>query len=233
MSYAFKLFRLQQIDSHLDQALTRLDDIEKALSFDDALSQAKQYHSQQQNELSRKQQQLKLAEQKVATQQVKIEQNESTLYGGKVTNPKELQDIQNEVLSLKKYLAIYESDLLDAMIEHEQAAQDFDQAVANLKSAESSCAQKNQVLEKEKDSLKADLQVLAHEREAAAVSIPPEDISIYDQLRKQRRGIAVARLADNSCAACGSTLNAALVQAARSPSQISRCTSCGRILYGG
>jgi predicted nucleic acid-binding Zn-ribbon protein len=56
---------------------------------------------------------------------------------------------------------------------------------------------------------------------------------MYEQLRKLKRGVAVATVADNSCAACGSTLSSAQLHAAKSPNQLTRCESCGRILYGG
>ncbi|MFN2235225.1 MAG: C4-type zinc ribbon domain-containing protein [Anaerolineales bacterium] len=46
-----------------------------------------------------------------------------------------------------------------------------------------------------------------------------------------RAGVAVAKVEDRACKACGSTLTASLNQAARSPSQIVFCDSCGRILY--
>jgi hypothetical protein len=42
MSQPFKLYRLQQIDSHIDQALGRLREIEVALNDKTALNEARQ-----------------------------------------------------------------------------------------------------------------------------------------------------------------------------------------------
>lgn len=46
---------------------------------------------------------LKTAEAEAEAQKIKIEQTEASLYGGSVHNPKELQDLQREVASLKKH----------------------------------------------------------------------------------------------------------------------------------
>ena len=70
------------------------------------------------------------------------------------------------------------------------------------------------------------------ERQQAAAQINPEDLAVYVRLREQRAGVAVSRVKDRACGACGSTLTAALNQAARSPSQVVFCDLCGRILCG-
>ena len=69
------------------------------------------------------------------------------------------------------------------------------------------------------------------ERQAALNTVKTEDLAIYVRLRKNKTGVAVAKVEERACIACGSTLTAALHQAARSPSQVVFCESCGRILY--
>jgi len=63
--------------------------------------------------------------------------------------------------------------------------------------------------------------------------LPAEDIKLYTNLRESRRGIAVSKVVDKTCSSCGSTINASLLHAARSPTQINTCDVCGRILYTG
>ncbi len=85
---------------------------------------------------------------------------------------------------------------------------------------------------KNRDCFKNDLERFFIERNAVAGAIPAAELSLYDQLRQQRRGVAVAVISDNSCEACGSTLSLAQIQSARSSGQVMFCPSCGRILYG-
>ena len=233
MSQSFKLFRLQQIDSQLDRIRARLQEIEAALIEDLALRQAQQRAQMADEALGAEQKLLRRAEENVHDQRIKIEQTEATLYGGKVRNPKELQDLQNETAALKRYLSVLEDRQLEVMMTVEQAEAAHQAALADLEEVRELFARQHQDLAAERDVLLMDLARVEAERQAAASSIPAADISLYEKLRQQRRGIAVAKVTDKACSACGSTLNAALLHAARSPNQITRCDMCGRILYGG
>jgi hypothetical protein len=71
------------------------------------------------------------------------------------------------------------------------------------------------------------------ERLAAASNINPQEMRIYDNLRQKKSGVAVARVIERTCAACGSTLSAAIFSSAQMPNKITRCAACGRILYVG
>jgi uncharacterized protein len=233
MSLSFKLYRLQQIDSQLDRARARLREIEAALSEDQAVRQAKARLQEADEALQSNRKLLRQAEDAVKDQRLKIEQTEATLYSGRVRNPKELQDLQNEAAALKRYLTVLEDRQLEAMIVVEEAETVQKAAAADLDQVLSRSAQQHSDLTQEKKILLSDIGRIENERKATVSSIPEDPLKLYEQLRQQRRGIAVAKVSDKACSACGSTLNAVLLNAARSPNQISRCDICGRILYGG
>jgi predicted nucleic acid-binding Zn-ribbon protein len=132
MSDTFKLFRLQQIDSQLDAIKNRLNEIELALSDQRELKLAESRHAAATESLDQVTAELRLAEGEVKAQRLKIEQTEATLYGGKVRNPKELQDLQNESAALKRYLAVLEDRQLEKMIAQEEAQADEAEASRRL-----------------------------------------------------------------------------------------------------
>jgi len=233
MSESFKLHRLQQIDSHLDQFRARLRAIETILSDDTSIkiAQTKFEETSKRHEDAKKA--VRKAEENVKANKVKIEQTEAALYGGKVRNPKELQDLQNESEALKRYRDVLDDRLLEAMITQEEVEASFSAASAESDDTRGRITQQNKALLNEKADLTSDLSRLESEREAASRSILQGDLNMYEQLRRLKRGVAVATVADNSCAACGSTLSSAQLHAAKSPNQLTRCESCGRILYGG
>lgn len=234
MTQPFKLFRLQQIDNQLDRTRARLHEIEVALSEDEALRQAWEQSSAAEQRLQSERKALRHAEENVRDQRVKIEQTEATLYGGKVRNPKELQDLQNEIAALKRYLAVLEDRQLEAMLAEEEALAMHQSATSELERVQVVSTAQHQSLFDEQARLQKDLERTSGERQAAASSIPEADMLLYEKLRQTRRGIAVAKVTpDRACSACGSTLNAVLMDAARNPNQISRCDTCGRILYVG
>jgi predicted nucleic acid-binding Zn-ribbon protein len=89
----------------------------------------------------------------------------------------------------------------------------------------------NHTLADEHDKLTRENDSLTVERNVILASIDEVNLKLYEQLRQQRRGVAVARVNDGACAACGGNLTPGLQQSAKSPSQITRCPNCNRILY--
>jgi hypothetical protein len=233
MSSPFKLYRLQQTDSQIDRCDTRIAEIEIALKDDDVLIQGTRTVQNAEHELKELRKALQRAEDNVGGQRVKIEQTEATLYSGKVQNPKELQDLQNEAAALNRYLVVLEDRQLEAMLAEEEAASKFDNAVYDLERKQSRYNQMQSDLSNEKINLENELERLQGERIATTGAIPEDDLILYQQLRVQRRGIAVAKVSNKACSACGSLLSATLLHSARSPNQITLCDTCGRILYFG
>jgi len=74
---------------------------------------------------------------------------------------------------------------------------------------------------------------LEAERKAVLPTISAPDLGLYEQLRKSRNGVAVAKISSRACAACGTTLTAAVIQTTQTTGQLVRCPNCGRILYPG
>lgn len=233
MSQPFKLYRLQQIDTQIDHGRSRLSEIENALEDKASLLRAQKEVEEAEASLNAARKALRRAEENVQAQRIKIEQTESILYGGKVHNPKELQDLQNEAAALRRYLSILEDRLLEAMIALEEAEARYAATAEALAKITEQNENLTKQLTNEKNNLIQEINRLESERWAACRAIPPEDLRLYDELRQKRRGVAVTKVVDGNCSACGSTLNAALLQSARSPNQLTRCDSCGRILYVG
>lgn len=233
MSQAFKLYRLQQGDTQLDKAHNRLNEIEVDLQEDAALRIAQENANNSAIAQESAHKLLKHAEVDVQDQQIKIEQNQARLYSGKVTNPKELQDLQQEAEALRRYLTELEDLQLEKMIAFEDASQQQEQASQSLETAAADVAAKNGDLRKEKNRLSVEVERWLEERTATLDGITAEEIAIYEELRKQRAGLAIAKVDKMICSACGTTLSQALAQAARSPTELSRCSTCKRILYAG
>ena len=233
MSSPFKLYRLQQTDSQIDHRTARVAEIEVALKDDEALIQATRTVQIAKQELKDFRKALQRAEDNVSVQRVKIEQSEATLYGGKVKNPKELQDLQNEAAALKRYLGVLEDQQLEAMLAEEEAASQYDSAVHKSGKEQSRYNQIQSDLSNEKVKFENEVVRLQGERTATTEAIPEDDLIQYQQLRVKRRGIAVAKVSNKACSACGSLLSAILLHSARSPNQITLCDTCGRILYFG
>ena len=231
MSQPFKLYRLQLLDSKLDKCRARLEEIDSILKDNSEISKARAKNDLALKNFDQAQKALKVAENNVKSQHLKIEQTDATLYGGKVRNPKELQDLHAESAALKRYLNVLEDRQLEAMIIAEDADSILQNTAKTLKEVDSYIANQNKNLLSERSQILQEIDRMSNECNATIGTIPSADLKLYNDLRKTRRGLAVAKITDKSCAACGTTLSATTLHSARSPSQITQCDTCNRILY--
>jgi len=231
MSAALGLYRLQQVDSQIDHVHARHKVIQQTLENDAELRACTERCTTAEDKLREAERLLKQSEQEVEKQRIKIQQAEASLYGGLVHNPKELQDLQKDVVSLKRYLETLEERELQGMETTENAEKELGTARSDLEKIKTSRGEQFRDLTEERNNLNRDLERFSSERLAVVQNLSAQALSSYEQLRKQRRGIAVAALSDSSCSACGTTLTPSQQQSARSTSQLFYCPSCGRILY--
>lgn len=233
MSASFGLFRLQKVDSRIGQVEAQLAKIRETLENDSELRSAMEQVKAAEMDQRESERARRRSEAEAHEQQIKIQQIESSLYSGNVRNPKELQDLQADVVSLKKHLGTLEDRELEAMARAESAQAAWQAAQEKLKQVQARLGAEHQKLTAEQELHSRDLEILQTERHAAVETIAAEMLNAYDRLRQQRRGVAVAEISDNACGACGTTLTAALQQNARHTAQLVHCPSCGRILYAG
>lgn len=217
----------------MDQVRARLKTIRDTLENDlelraalDACSAAETLHTQAV-------QALKQSEAEVEKQAIKIQQTEASLYGGSVHNPKELQDLQLDVASLKKHLGTLEERELEAMLNAEEAEKNLRAAQQRLAGVQARIKDQNRDLASESDVLGRDMERLDSERRATVGNLDESALKTYEQLRRQKRGVAVTTVSEDACSACGTTFTASQQQGARIAAQLFYCPTCGRIIYSG
>lgn len=233
MSLSFHLYQLQKLDSQVNQASNRIAEINHLLTQNETLLQAQTRLDQAAEEQKDIRGKLREIEISAHNKRIKMEQSEAALYGGAVKNPKELQDLQTEIALLKRTIAQVEDTQLELMVAAEACDQNYRDAEAFLNSVKAEMASKMANLTGEMNLLRATLDRLEIERKALVSQINPALLENYNQLRAAKKGLAVVPVEEDCCTACGTTLTAAEIQAARSSTKLVNCPSCGRILYAG
>ena len=231
MNIAFSVFRLQNLDTHINQIRTRINEIEKVLSQDAEVQQALAKLEQSEQAVKARRQELNQIVDQVEAKQLKLKLTQTQLFGGRIKNPKELQDLQQESEALKRYIAKLEDDQLLCMIAHEEAQEAQKQADLAYKQALGDKASQNANLLGEKTRWENELPGLLSQRDAILSSLDAKTLALYQGLLKTKNGRAVAEVIDGCCDTCGATLTPGELQSARSPSSILRCRTCGRILF--
>lgn len=233
MNVAAHLYQLQNKDTRKNWIENRVIQINLELMNEDALSQAQLAEKNAESKLKKARSDLGLIEVEVQSIRIKIQTSEAALYGGRIHNPKELQDIQNEISSLKRRVAALEDAQLTAMLTVEEAEDNYSKSNQDLQNSTAESTQNQAGLRGELSSLELEAERLAVERQAIIQQLPLTVVDQYERLRKQKRGIAVVSVQDNSCSGCGTNLRPAEIQAARTSAELVICSTCGRIIYAG
>jgi predicted nucleic acid-binding Zn-ribbon protein len=227
------LFRLQTLDSQIDSQQARLSEIETSLKEHPELDHARAEEEGARARLEDAQQDLRRMEEETRHQQQRITETDKTLYSGGVSNPKELQDLQEESASLRRYLAVLEERQLHSMMQCEEAEKAVAAAQAERERQEQLRSMQEEKLVAERTALQASLEKIGFQREAALSAVTAEDLEKYTALRRSKHGMAVVRFESGACGACGVTPSSARIDSARSGQEIIQCGNCGRILYMG
>ena len=233
MSRVSSLYRLQEIDLELQRIQSRIEEIDSVLAQDDELPKARAVLETRAAELSEVRSANSGADHAVASQRDKIAQTDKALYSGSVTNPKELQDLQMESESLHRYLETLEDRYLEAMVALEEVEQAHLEATEALDVLQQREARQHSELTQEKEALIGNLARLDEERQAASSDVSVEDSKLYDSLKKQLGGKALAMLKDGVCSACGVELARSKRQDVAGGNELTRCAQCSRILFAG
>jgi len=231
MSLALHIYRLQQIDSRLNQVTNRLAEIQFALENNAELQAARQQLESAKLKEQEAEKALKLAEYETKSLRIKLELVEANLYSGRIQNPKELRDLQNEIAVFKRQLGKLEDTELEAMMSAETSQENMKTAQKKFEVTQGKVIGENATIQTEQSTLKKEAENLNAQRQAVLPAIDAAALSLYDALRQKRSGLAVSQVIDNSCDTCGSSLTPGYAQSVRTSAQLVQCPMCNRILY--
>jgi hypothetical protein len=230
LSKAELLLDLQDVDLTIDRLTQRLSAVKAAQHETDELivARAAAHDAEQivaQNRTARKD--LELAD---ATIDEKIKQAEKRLYSGVVKIPKELLDLQNDIAALRRQKAALDDQLFEAMVALEEAEDTHKRGTAagDQIAAEWQTDQSN--LAAERAQLESELAQRTGEQAAARAQLSQAELTLYDQLRRRKGGLAVVELIGNSCGGCSVRVTATVQQQVGQADQFARCGNCERIL---
>ena len=231
MHRARALFRLQTVESDIVQKERRLLEVEAALGESDALRRARSEVEAVRKRVKDLSARIHLLELESQSIQDEITETEGRLYSGRITNPKELASLAEKARNLKDRRAALEDELLQMMVDNEEAGADLAKNVEALTQVESDWGADQSDLVAERGQLVALIDRLRAERDALRNSIPGEDQELYEDLRKRKGGQGVAKVVDGACQGCGVAVPPAMLSAAARGEELLCCGSCERILY--
>ena len=224
-----QLYDFQCLEQNLSASELSLAQDRAQVGESAALKQARANLKQVNEDLASIRAEQKDTEYAIADLSAKMAVANESLYSGRLKNPKELQNLQRELMSLQAQRDPLEEKSLTLMERAEQTEElercrqtEFAAAEVQWQTEQAALSEKIALAEKALGALKVQCV-------AARSQITSVDIASYDQLRKTH-GWAIARMEQGICGYCRLGMSTAALQRVRG-GQMVYCSSCGRLLF--
>jgi len=221
----------------LDTAIDRLEHRREQLDAGEELSAVRKEMEVAESRLG----ELRLALDSVASEQRRLEHDidstsaklaaeEKRMYDGSIANAKELEALQHEIASARERRSRAEDELLDQMVRREDLEARATDADAEVTAARARVEEVGGDAARELDEIAAALAERRASREALSSEIDQELLELYEDLRRQKKGIGAAAIVDGVCQACHEKLSAVELDRLKHTDGVKRCEYCRRIV---
>ncbi|MFD6097609.1 zinc ribbon domain-containing protein [Nocardiopsis flavescens] len=230
-----RLLDLQRLDleiQHLDHRAATLPEVAEATRLAELADRLDGELIAAQTRLSDAERAQRKAESDVDQVRSRAARDTERLESGRITNGKELQNLQSEIASLSRRQGELEEVVLEAM----EQVEGLNAEVARLTAAaEDSRVGYTEVVAR-RDTATAGIGLdrarVVDNRRRVCEDIPEGLLSLYDKLRVQYGGVAAAPLRHGRCEGCKLVLSPAEIGEIRAAAadEVVRCEECRRIL---
>jgi uncharacterized protein len=227
------LLALQEIDTAIDrltarkQALESGGELAAARAEADAAERALGELGLQLDVVGRDQARL---EHEIESLTQKAAAEDKRLYDGSVVNAKELGSIQHEIENLKRRRSDREDEMLGLMEVREELERRASEAQSTSDGLRARVEEVGGAGLEELRDIDIELKAKIAERQLAVPEIDPDVLELYEDLRKQKKGIGAAALVDGVCQGCHEQLSAMELDKLKRAEGVKRCEYCRRIL---
>jgi predicted nucleic acid-binding Zn-ribbon protein len=155
---------------------------------------------------------------------------ERRMSSGSVANARELDAIGHEIVNLKRRISDREDELLAIMERREALGAAAKEADALAGEQRDRIDRVRSASDTELAQVASELEMRETERGTTAAKIDPDTLELYEDLRRQKKGVGAAGLIDNVCQGCHEQLSAVELDKVRHTDDLPRCEYCRRIL---
>ena len=228
------ILELQLLDNEIMQANTKLKslpEIEQLLHIEKRVTAANDELAIVKSESDQIALELRRGEVDVETVTDRIKKDEARLSSGNAT-PKELEQLQHEVETLKKRQESLEEIELEIMIRNDAVIARSNTLTTDLSSLQTLKDEISGRLQSATDEINKVIAEKNTARNAVAGKIEKALLDLYEKIRGNGGGVGAAALVGNKCNGCNLAINAVEMERIKSlaKDELLRCEECRRIL---
>jgi predicted nucleic acid-binding Zn-ribbon protein len=224
------VYQLQVADLEQADATRMLNEAKKALGETAELREAREKVQRDGADLTRLRTRVRDLELELESLTSRIASTEQRLYSGDVGNPKELANLQKDLVYLRGRRDSLEDTILEGLTGIDEGEARLQQAREQLDTIQSAWEADQARLGKTIGDLQAQLLHLDERIAGLRAALPAALLEAYDDTRRRKGGRGIAAIRGGLCEGCRVAVPTRLLQQVRRSDEITRCGSCGRIL---
>lgn len=225
------LYELQKLDVEIARASMGLEALTGALALRKQHAAAKKERDAAEKVAADSEIELMDSELKLKSIDEKRTATEKRLYGGTVSNPKELSSLEKEIEHLKNQQGQLDGRVLELYEQVETLRETAKSVNAIFEEIEKQARAALGKEATERKRLEAELARLEPERADMAAKITDKHLlSRYDAIRKKSGGTGMAKIVDHRCEGCHVAVTNFTIRNIFEDKGIEYCENCGRIL---
>ena len=175
---------------------------------------------------------IKQLEDEVSDAQFHRKSCEKRLYDGTVTQPKELEQLQNKIDEYQKIIKKNEDEIIVRM----EALEVNEEAISRIQTEEANLNNALKELEEDYHGKNMEYEHIVNEleREASKIKggISPELYKTFEQIARVHHGVALAPIEGECCGACHVAIPLSIRRkVGKEETTLVHCENCGRILF--
>ena len=151
---------------------------------------------------------------------------------GLITNPKDLERMQHELVSLDRRISELEDTELEVMEQLENAQAEHARLAERLVAIDARSGELTASRDTAAGDVTQESAQVTDRRKVVADGVPDDLLAVYEKIRTQKGGVGAAALRARRCGGCSLELTASdLGTIAKAPlDEVLRCEECNRIL---
>ena len=227
------LLALSDTDAEIRRLQKRLDELPEQQQLDAAIQERvdlQQARDDRTLDQDAAQAEASREDREVDQLRARLEAEQQRMYGGEITNAKELSSMRAEIDSVQRRIGEHEDAELEAM----QRAEEIDAEIADMDRQVAALSERIDELTVLRDeaarSLMAEIAELEVQAERQRDPLPDDLLTRYDDARDRFGGRAVGELDGDRCSSCGISLSYADVNALVEGPPLTTCPSCQRLM---
>ena len=230
MTTAKQLFSLQELDLVMDRIQKTTRKAESELNVGKGVETLQAGLQEEKIRLAEIQSQQKSQQQDAEVQRERSTRLDEQLYGGSITNPRDLESLEQEASNARGALEKLDGELIELALQAEESQNNCDSMEKELADTTSAWETRRAELEDELQKSNTEMSEVASQREEMVAILDPASVQQYENLRRTKGGLGVAKVERGLCQACRMSLPTQQRQKVRSAHLTVLCSSCGRIL---